>query len=112
MRTYRFRIDPPILGFRSSVARAHDERYKGFKRAVRLQANLVGIPESLTPHQRATIYVKILWPRRMRIDTDNVLKATADSLWKSDRRISECHGISEENMGREEALVTVEIHDS
>jgi len=114
MQTYTFQVDGPLQGYVRTTQRQKwvDPRYKRYvdwKRAVRLFANLAGIPESLPADSRAVLSIAVTWKRKARLDGDNFLKGILDSLWSQDRRVMELHYMSFEGAEAERASVSVGI---
>jgi len=93
------------------MARAHDPRYKAYKRLIRLTANVCGVPDTLSTNSRVTVIVNIFWKRRARIDNKNVRGAIEDALWTQDRRILEGYDVAHEHNGIEYATVAVQIRE-
>lgn len=106
----RFTIPGPLLGYRASIRRAFDPKYRAFKDRVRLLANAAGIPRDLDRDAVARVDVRIYWKRRARIDRKNVLGAIEDGLFTKDRRV--LRGICdafENNAAGEYALVAFNL---
>lgn len=104
-----FHIEGPLLGYRASVKRAHDPKYKAFKQEVRLIANTAGVPDEIPKQGKAYLQVDIFWKRKPRIDGANVYKAIEDALFVQDRRVFYGHFMVEEDRGFEGARVTVDV---
>lgn len=114
MKTYTFQVDGPLQAYVRTTQRQKwiDPRYKRYvewKKAVRLLANLTGIPEELPRDSRAILSVSVMWKNRARLDGDNFIKGILDSLWPQDRRVLELHYIGLEGTDAERASVTVGI---
>jgi hypothetical protein len=85
-----FTIPGPLLGYRASVARAHDPKYKAYKEAVRLYALAAGLaelPRDIDKCKHPQLSVFIRWRRKARIDWKNVVGAIEDALWAQDRDV-------------------------
>jgi Holliday junction resolvase RusA-like endonuclease len=114
MEMYSFQIDGPLQPYVRTTQRQKwvDLRYRRYvewKKAVRLIANLSGLPETLPPDSRAVVSVAVMWKRRARMDGDNFIKGILDSLWKQDRRVLELHYTAFEGAKAERASVSVGI---
>lgn len=83
------------------------KRYVAFKEKVRLLANCAGVPDELTPNQRAEIIVSIHWKKRARCDSPNLYKSVEDSIFKKDRRVLMGSFMALENTGEEKCFVKV-----
>ena len=109
---WSFVIDEPLMGAVRTTQKQKwvDPRYKRYaawKKAVRLIANVNGIPSHLDPKKSYRLDVLAYWKAKQRIDGDNLLKALMDSLWKQDRRITSIEYVACEHNGRELARVTL-----
>lgn len=85
---WRFAVDGPLLGYRASVRRAFDPKYKAFKEKVWALAFEAGVPFGIDP-KKSTVRLSVFayWKKTPRIDWSNVYKAVEDSLFKQDRYI-------------------------
>lgn len=111
MQTYRFIIPGPLYGYRASLKRAHDPRYKAFKRDVRMIALSAGVPDNVDPKvQKVRLAVIPHWKRNPRIDWKNVYGAVEDAIFEQDRWVYP-HPDNDfyPATGSEEAEVVVEI---
>lgn len=85
---WRFAIEGPLLGYRASMRRAFDPKYKAFKERVGWLAIQAGIPTNLDPKEvRVALSVFVYWKNKPRIDWSNVYKAVEDGLFTQDRYI-------------------------
>ena len=124
MSVYKFTVEGPLYSHRCSVSQrtlkdgtraggAFDPDVRSFRQAVRLYANIAGVPSRLPRYANAGIYVKVFWKEEIRLDVEDVGKLILDGIFGKanggDRRVLEVHYIGEENTGKEEALVTIEI---
>jgi Holliday junction resolvase RusA-like endonuclease len=109
--TWQLEVPGPVRGFivhaRPWSKAAKD--YCAWKVAVRLHANVAGVPEEIPAGYRAHIHLDVTWRLRARIDLSNVLKGVEDSLFKRDRGIVEIHAVSRQYVGEEKATVTVRL---
>ncbi len=106
---HAFKIEGPLLGYRASVRRAFDPKYKAFKRAIRAIANTAGVPDELRSSDHAEVFVKVFWKRKARIDGSNVYKAVEDGLWAQDRGVVAGHFVRFADSGEEYAEVEVTV---
>ncbi len=102
-------VEAPILGYRASLRRTHDPRYKAFKHRVRSLADAEGIPDDLGHNDEARMDIVICWKKRARIDGKNVLGAIEDSIFRRDRRVLRGSYHAMENVNVESVRVILEI---
>lgn len=115
-KSWTFRIDGPLAGFRTITRRMiHSKdpkiqrqvaRIVNFKNLVRFQANLVGAPDVVD--RELGLRVIIHWKDEEKIDGVNVLKLVEDGLWKKDRAMAAGTWRRLLNQREECAIVTVE----
>jgi|FLYN01.1.fsa_nt_gi hypothetical protein len=104
-----FVVPGPIMGYRASVARAHDPKYKAYKERVRLCALAAGFRFDDEGCRHPVLSVSIYWKRSARIDWSNVVKAIEDALWKRDRHVDPGVFCVFRDSGREEAVVEIAL---
>ena len=92
-----FSVPGPLLGYRASVLRAFDPKYKAFKARVRALATAAGVPLAILSGEAGALRVNIHWRKKARIDGVNVFKAVEDAVWKQDRRVFRFDGNVTEN---------------
>lgn len=81
----RFKIEPPILGYRASFTR-HDRKYRAYKERVLLLALEAGYPNRGRADGLTRISVVAYWKGPPRIDWKNVYGAVEDAIWYEDDR--------------------------
>lgn len=87
LKTIRFTIFGPLVGYRASWTR-HNKRYHDFKSSVLLLAMESGFQNNgtATKEESPRLTVRVYWKNDPRIDWANVYKCIEDSLWyESDR---------------------------
>ena len=108
-----FRIAEPLSGYVRQTQRSKwvDPRailYRQYQKKIQWIGMAAGVPRELPRYPgRGILVVKIAWKKQARVDTDNIIKAIADSLWKSDRRCLTVFGDARENQNQEFAEVHV-----
>lgn len=116
MLTTNFQIDGPIMAYYrtrnrgSKFGNPRAKRYDEYKRLVRLIANTAGVPQELLENHRASVSVWITWRLKARADTDSILKAIIDALWRQDRRVHEVYAVAmDQTKMPERASVVVKL---
>src|SRR5687768_4555761 len=86
---WEFIVPGPLLGYRASIRRAFDPKYKAFKERVAWIATGSGVPlHKLDPKaSRIELGVYVYWRRTPRIDWKNVYGSIEDALFKQDRLV-------------------------
>lgn len=84
---WRFTVEGPLLGYRASLRRAFDPKYRAFKDRVSLLALEAGFDaRSFDPEEtEVMLSVWLFWKGRPRFDWSNGYKAVEDAIWKQDR---------------------------
>ena len=85
--------------------------YRDYKKRVRLVADTANIPEKPSLDQSVKLALLVNWKKRQRPDLDNVVKGILDAIFKDDRRVLSITADAREHTGKEDAYVTIEIHD-
>lgn len=86
---WRFEVEGPLLGYRASVRRAFDPKYRAFKDKVGWLAVQAGVPVGKLDPSEAMVKLSVFvyWKKTPRIDWSNVYKAVEDALFKQDRYV-------------------------
>jgi phosphoglycolate phosphatase-like HAD superfamily hydrolase len=89
MGTIIFQVDGPLLGYRASIRRAFDPKYKAFKHRVLLVAQTQGWQGRAisVPAWPVHLSVDVSWKNNPRIDWKNVYGAIEDALFEQDRYV-------------------------
>ena len=109
LRTYSFKIDGPIWGYRQGRKEAFRPERVEYKRRGRLIANTQGVPDDLGREDLVRLSCWIFWKKRQRIDWKNVVGLVEDSLFKDDRRVFPGRHDITEHAGIECVSVILEV---
>ena len=90
--TWAFDYDGPVMGAvrmtqRSKFADPRARKYARLKHALRMAANVAGIPDELDTRKAYAVEAIFRFKGRARYDIDNLGKFVLDALWKQDRRV-------------------------
>jgi len=107
MKIWTFTVPGPLWGYRQGRREAFRPARVVFKRDVRLNANIQGVPGSAMVGDEVFLDVRIYWKRKARIDGVNIYKLLEDGLWTQDRGVAGGIWIRYLNQEREEVVVTV-----
>lgn len=108
-----FRIEEPLMGAVRMTrlgkwVNAKAKEYIAWQTGVAWRALVAGVPRDLPRYPgRGIVIVRACWKKQARVDSDNLLKAVLDSLWRNDRRCLTVFADATENTGREWAEVHV-----
>jgi len=105
---WKFVVDGPLVGHKCSKSSCFSKPYRWFKDLVRLEANLVGVPQELDPNGTYTLRTEVFWKQRARTDTVNIQKSVEDGMFAKDRRVLHGGYSATEYAGVERVVVTVE----
>jgi len=129
VKRYKFEVPGPMMGHGCGGEAAHHPKRKGFRKAVRLLANVEGIPLTIPKTHRAMVVVEISWKKDARLDADDVGKLILDSIFPKapplggrrlpkefykgwgDKRVLGAHYIGQEDEDEERAVVFLKIFE-
>ena len=107
--SWHFVVSEPLCGFIAHAAPwlKKAKKYVAYKSRVRLIANSAGVPGDIPEGNAAIVHMAVAWKKRARIDLDNLIKSTLDSLFKQDRGVEKIVCDRFEHSGKEEISVIV-----